>query len=126
MPSETPRKLRLVAVAGCVIVLALLVVPPYGKTVGSTGRTTKCASVLGAGPSYKYPGNLEDTWWDYSVDESGQRREAELWHPDQQNAVNACDARRTRHLALALIVAVPTAACLGAWITINTLNARRS
>ncbi|WP_152529437.1 hypothetical protein [Nocardiopsis chromatogenes] len=76
---------------------------------------------MAGGPSYRYPVSLEDIWWAFTVDEDGERHLPELWNADRQNVHNSCDARRFRHLALALLVAVPTAACLGACITIGVL-----
>lgn len=99
------------ALGGCVLLLYLAYSAPHGQDRPS-GQIT-CTPLIGEAPPERWRGNvdLRPGQW---VTDDGTTIDNET---DLQQVVLICEQRRSTRLVQMVLVAVPTAAFLGAWIS---------
>lgn len=99
------------ALGGCVLLLYLVYSAPHGQD-RPTGQIT-CAPLIGEAPApqwHSYDDLLSDQW----VTDDGTTADGDT---DVRQVMLICERRRSIRLVQTVLVAVPTAAFLGAWIS---------
>lgn len=99
------------ALGGCVLLLYLVYSAPHGQDRPS-GQIT-CAPLIGEAPPQRWSGNgdLMPGQW---VTDDGTTANGDS---DLRQVMLICEQRRSTRLVQMVLVAVPTAAFLGAWIS---------
>jgi hypothetical protein len=101
------------ALLGCCVLAVLVFVAPHGQD-RPRGEIV-CAPLIGQSPSRSYISPADDHPDKWESEES-----TEPYDLDQARII--CELRRSTRLAWAVLVAVPTTALLGAWVSTATHN----
>lgn len=101
---------KIAAVAGCCALVFLVFLAPHGQVSGR--GQIMCAPLIGQAPAREYVNSL-DTRPDRRELNEGVARQPE----DMEESTVVCEQRRTARLAWAVLIAVPTSALLGVWVS---------